>query len=154
MAGPVDSIVSALAPGVALTSAIFYANGLATRFGQISVRVRDLNREARSLAPGPSPRYESIRWQVQLLTRRARILQRAIISAYLALLALILTTVLLLVTSYLGLERALFLPFGTFSVGLALLAVAMVISLTELSLSSRTLVEDVRSTFESAAPRA
>lgn len=142
---PTESIVNALAPGVALTSGIFYASGLQTRFSQISQRVRDLNKEARASSAGE--RLESVRWQVTLLTKRAHVVQRAILVQYAALLSFISTILILLLGGYFGATWLLYVGFATFSVGLIAMASAFVLSTTELSLSNKTLVEDVRTSF-------
>lgn len=142
---PTESIVNALAPGVALTSGIFYASGLQARFSQISQRVRDLNKEARGLSAGT--RLESVRWQVELLTKRAHVVQRAILVQYAALLSFISTILILLLGGYFGAAWLLYVGFATFSAGLIAMASAFVLSTTELTLSNRTLVEDVRTSF-------
>ncbi len=144
-AGALDAIVTALAPAAGLTSGIFLANGLAVRFGQISSRVRELNREARTLTDGD--RLASVRRQVDLLVRRAHLVQRSILVAFAGLFALILTILALLLDSFFELRTPPALAFGAFSVGLLLFGAALVISFTELSLSTRTLNEDVRTSF-------
>jgi len=146
-----ESIVNALAPGVALTSGIFYASSLQVRFSQVSSRVRDLNREARTLSAGE--RLESVRWQVELLTKRAHVVQRAILLQYAALISFISTMLILLVAGYANASWLVIAGFVTFTAGLAAMTSAFVLSTTELSLAAKTLVEDVRTSFPDGGPR-
>jgi hypothetical protein len=143
-------IVGALAPGVALTSGIFYSNGLHNRLNVLTTRVRDLNREARGTgAAAPNlPRLASIRRQVQLLLARVVLIQRAILLSYVGLLLFIVTTVLLLSVGifepHMDLSPVADAVFGG---GLLALACAMVFTVLEMDLSNRTLADDTSSSF-------
>lgn len=143
----VDAIVHSLAPGIALTSGIFFANGLQTRYSLVTTRVRALNAEARALKPDEAARRKSLRWQVALLTRRTRVTHKAILTAYAGLLAYTATIVLLLASTFLALPYLTLLTYLLFGTGLACVGFAMLLSLSELRLSHDTLVEDVRSSF-------
>lgn len=136
-----DAILHALAPGIALNSAIFYNSSLQNRFLYITLRARELNREARELADGQEPeRLASIHRQVTAMTGRARRVRRAVVVVYTSLCSFILTILLLL----LGLELPAVLIFG---LGFACLATATLISMGEMALSQRTLDEDISSSY-------
>lgn len=143
-------IVAALAPGVALTSGIFYSNGLHARLNILTTRVRDLNREARAL--GADVQHErrmgSIRRQVQLLLRRVGLIQRAVLLSYVGLVLFICTIVLLLTLGVLE-PRTDLSPVvdALFGGGLVALAAAMVLTILEMDLSNRTLEEDMSTSF-------
>lgn len=148
---PID-IAQAVAPGVALTSGIIYYNSLQSRLNVVTSRVRDLNREARAIQVKTTPerlRLESVRWQVDSLTHRAHLLQKAVIAVYFGILGFILSIGELLVMGVYDAERDFIrLANITFGVGLLGILVGMCMSLFEMYFSNRTLVEDVRSTFD------
>jgi hypothetical protein len=147
-----SDITSALAPGIALTSVIFYNTSLQNRFVYISSRIRDLNREARDLAergtPRAAARLRSVREQVTLFTQRSLAIRQCILIVYGAFFCFILTILMLLIShgkadSFLG-----FLPLTIFGLGLCALACAIVISIREMSLSHQTLLKDIAGSFE------
>lgn len=147
-----SDIASALAPGIALTSVIFYNTSLQNRFTYISSRIRDLNREARDLAergtPRAAARLRSVHAQVALFTRRSLAIRRCILIVYGGFFCFIVTILMLLVSrgkadSFLG-----FLPLTAFALGLLALACAVLISIREMSLSHRTLLLDIADSFE------
>ncbi len=149
-----EAITSSLAPGIALTAVIFYNSSLQNRFIYITGRMRDVNREARQLAAssdaGARARLESLRAQVTLMARRTRILRRAILTVYVALISMVVTILellLLVVVHPPGLEG---LALGTFAFALTAMATAAATSWTENFLSQRTILEDVRSSFPDA----
>ncbi|MDB5096382.1 MAG: hypothetical protein JWM80_803 [Cyanobacteria bacterium RYN_339] len=145
-----DAILHALAPGIALNSAIFYNSSLQNRFLYITARARDLNREARDLAKAEGDvtvRLASIRTQVDAMTKRARAVRRAVVIVYCALSSFILTILALLlqaVTRVPGGELAALLLFAA---GFVALATATLVSMGEMALSQRTLDEDIRSSY-------
>lgn len=143
-------ITGSLAPGVALTSVIFYNTSLQNRFLYIATRVRELNREAREIAraeSGDAERFESLKMQVRLLTRRARLIRRAVVTVYVSLLCFILTIMGLMAVSFYDFEAWGLLPAITFVLGFIALAVAVLISTLEMTLGSASILEDVRSSF-------
>lgn len=144
-----EAIGAALAPGIALNSVIFYNTSLQNRFTYIAARIRDLNREARELrkegASEDDERLRSVKWQVDLMSRRSRTVQRAILIAYSSLAALVITIIGLLVAVVTGLRLLYLAPLITFGLGLGALAVAVYESWSESRLSSLTLLEDIRS---------
>ncbi|MFN7142447.1 MAG: DUF2721 domain-containing protein [Myxococcota bacterium] len=151
MASLSEAITSSLAPGIALTAVIFYNSSLQNRFIYITGRMREVNREARALrAAGDAasaPRVASLWRQVSLMARRTRILRRAILTVYVALISVVLTILevfLAVVVHPPGLET---LALGTFAFALCAMATAAGISWTENFLSMRTIVEDVESSF-------
>jgi hypothetical protein len=141
-------IVGALAPGVALTSGIFYANGLHVRLNVLTARVRDLNREARLLGADELQRRASIRRQVDLFLRRVRIVQRAVVASYVGLVLYIGTILLLLAVGIVepGVDLAP-VADALFGAGLLAVACAIVLSIVEMDLSNRTLAEDIATSF-------
>jgi hypothetical protein len=78
------TIASALAPGVALTSAVIYWANLQSRMDSLALRVRGLNRELREDVQG-SPRALSIQRQVAMLTKRSRVLHVGVVLSVMAL---------------------------------------------------------------------
>lgn len=155
MAPITDLILQSLAPGVALTSVIFYSTGLQNRFLYVASRARDLNKEARQLVTEGAERHHdrlaSLRWQVEALTKRAEIVRRTILISYGALFCFILTILQLLIAGILP-DRVpaaapTALPALTFGLGFVALGVATLHSSAEMLLSVRTLHEDVRTSF-------
>lgn len=156
----IEPITQALAPGVALTSVIFYNTSLQNRFIYITGRIRELNREARGLLavpaesrdPASRARLRSVRWQVNLMNRRALIVRRTILIVYCAFLCLC-TTILLLLLASLGEHGDHFwgrvLSLSSFGGALCLLVAASIHSTIEMYLSHRTLREDIRNSFAS-----
>ena len=152
MAPITDLILQSLAPGVALTSVIFYVTGLQNRFLYIASRARDLNKEARDLgradAEAHRERLGSLSAQVEALLQRSVVIRRTILISYGAFFCFILTIMQLLVAGAApGLLPVTVLPAFTFGLGFLALAIATVHSSAEMLLSMRTLHEDVRSSF-------
>lgn len=146
MKASIQDITRALAPGIALTSIIFYNTSLQNRFTYISSRIRDLNREARELrdTDKDADRLRSVRWQVDLFTRRSLLMRRAILVLYFGFFCFILTILALLALGDDG-DRAL--PLVPFTLGFCALALATLMSQREMYLSHRTLLEDTRSSW-------
>ncbi len=144
-------IAQALAPGIALTSVIFYNTGLQGRFLYITGRTRELNREARELMARDDERSRariaSIHWQVTFMARRAESIRRTILIVYLGFFCFILTILQLLLQELLPLPRFVAVPIVSFALGFVAMAIATISTTRELYLSQRTLQEDIRSTF-------
>lgn len=157
-----ELIVQALAPGVALTSVIFYATGLQNRFLYIASRARELNKEARELDPQiNAPRMGSLRRQVEALTRRLEVVRQTILVCYGSLGMFIVSILLLLAEGALtpsgpdGAGNAMnALATLAFGLGFVGLGIATVLSSAEMLLSMRTLRDDVRSSFGEAVGNA
>jgi Protein of unknown function (DUF2721) len=159
-------ISTAVAPGVALTSSIFFTSGLQARFTTITGRVRELNREARGLnaqrTPVASPgeeratteRLPSIRRQVERLLVRVALVHRAILLAYLGTLAFAVTMLVLLVEGIFSLSIGGPVSVLFFAVGLGTMVVAVATSVREVSLARTTVEEDTRSSFVEPIPTA
>ena len=155
---PTDTswIAQALAPGVALTSIIFYNTSLQNRFVYITGRVRELNREARGLRQ-ESPernaeRIRSLRWQVTVMTRRALLIRRAILTLYAGFLSFVLTILFLAaaaLTQAGGFRAASLVSFASGFVGLI---GAALLSIVEMYLGQSTVLEDIRTSYASEAP--
>jgi hypothetical protein len=152
MAALTDLIITALSPGVALTSVIFYNTSLQNRFIYITGRTRELNKEARQLrAEGHAKRekrLKSIEWQVGLLLRRSRIIRRSVLIVYVALLSFIVTILQILALGFFQTHGLELLPVGTFSFGFLMLAVSTVYSGMEMALAQSSIVEDTRNSLE------
>ena len=101
------TIASALAPGVALTSAVIYWANLQSRMDSLALRVRGLNRELREDFQG-SPRALSIERQVAMLTKRSRVLHVGVVLSVMALIC------------FLGASAILFIALARFHLGGAL----------------------------------
>ena len=138
-----SSIASALAPGVALTSAVIYWANMQGRLDALAGKVRTLNAELRGHTRG-TPRAVSVQRQVAALTRRSRVLHA---SAVLSVIALV---------GFLGSSAVLFIALAQFQrggafatvlfmLGLVAFGASLLTTLWEMLWSYRTLEEDVRS---------
>lgn len=150
----ISAITSALAPGVALTSAVIYWANLQSRLDTIAGRVRGLNSELRTEVSG-SRRAASVQRQVQLLLRRSHVLHTGVVLSIVALLG------------FLGSSAMLFIAVGPvvfhggnaaatalFMVGLAGFGASLLSSLWEMLWARRSLAEDVISSLpRERAPR-
>jgi hypothetical protein len=147
-----QAITSSLAPGIALSAVIFYNTSLQTRFIALTGRMRELNREARSLRGDPTAheRLDSLRRQVTLMARRTRLLRRAILTIYAAFICLVLTILELLLLVIVDPPGLAALAMFTYGAGVVAMAVAAGVSWSENFLSQRTILEDVRSSFPDA----
>lgn len=150
-----NAIMQALAPGVALTSMIFYYGNLQSRMVFTVETIRALNREARELqSPGATideTRANSIRWQVGFLSRRFRNIHHAMLLVYCGFGSLIVTIVALLMMRVLQAPALSAFALITFTLGLALMGAATVISSRELRLARKTIIEDIESSHKWAA---
>jgi hypothetical protein len=138
-----STIASALAPGVALTSAVIYWANLQSRLDNIAIRVRGLNSELRGETQG-SLRADSIQRQVSMLSRRSRVLHVGVVLSVVAL------------VGFLGSSAVLFIALAHFHVGsifatlLFMLALgsfgaSLFTTLWEMLSAYRSLEEDIRS---------
>jgi hypothetical protein len=152
MAVLTDLIVTSLAPGVALTSVIFYNTSLQNRFVYITGRTRELNKEARTLRregrARNAARLTSIEWQVKLLMRRSRIIRHSVLITYVALISFIMTILLLLAIGMLRANDLAIVPTCTFALGFIMLAASATYSGWEMALGQSSIVEDARSSLE------
>jgi len=138
-----SAITSALAPGVALTSAVIYWANLQSRLDTIAARVRVLNSELRTETEG-SRRAVSVQRQIALLFTRSRVLHVGVVLSIVAL------------VGFLGASAMLFIAVQPveadskgatrlFMVGLAGFGASLFFSLWEMLWARRSLDEDVRS---------
>jgi hypothetical protein len=138
-----STIASALAPGVALTSAVIYWANLQSRMDSLAGRVRALNAELRGESKG-SVRALSVQRQVAMLSKRSRVLHLGVVLSVLALIG------------FLGASAVLFIALARFHVGgtlaTALFMLGLVafgssalITLWEMLWAFRSLEEDVQS---------
>jgi hypothetical protein len=147
----IDTIPRSLAPGIALTSVIFYNTSLQHRFTYITGRVRELNREARELGAEHPERHAarlvSIRRQVDMLSRRSLKIRQSVLTVYVSFMCFIVCILSLLTLRVADLAHADVVPIVPFAGGFVALAFAAVRSFSEMSLSHQTVLEDVRSSF-------
>ena len=138
-----STIASALAPGVALTSAVIYWANLQGRMDTIATRVRSLNSELRGAVKG-SVRAVSVQRQVQMLTRRSRMLHAGVVLSVLALVGFLGSSAVLFIA--LGrLQVGAALATGLFMLGLGAFGASLLSTLWEMLWAFRSLEEDVRS---------
>jgi hypothetical protein len=129
----------AVAPGVALTSAVIYWANLQGRLDQISMRVRTLNAELRASAAA-SARTRSVQKQVGMLRGRLHVLHVGVLFSVMTLLA------------FLGSSGVLFYARGherlaglLFMGGMLTFGLALATTLWEMLWARRSLEEDVES---------
>lgn len=149
-------IMQALAPGVALTSMIFYYGNLQQRLFFTVSTIRRLNEEARQLrAEGgrQKGRMESIRRQVEMLIRRLRDIRHAVLFVYVGFFSQILTILCLLGFGFFDEGRFDLVPLLSFGVGFLCMAIATLISSRELALAQKTILDDVDSSYASETLR-
>jgi len=133
------SMSSALAPGVALTSAVIYWANLQNRLGAVSIRVRALNTELRGSVTG-GERVASIERQIGMLLGRTRVLHVGVVLAVLTLVAFLgASEVLFIVRTHEGIAQYLFM------LGLVTFGLSLVMTLWEMLWARRSLEEDVAS---------
>ena len=145
-----STIASALAPGVALTSAVIYWANLQSRLDTIAGRVRGLNAELRTLANG-CPRALSVERQVQMLFHRSRILHTGVVLSVIALIGFLgASATLLMVLARVKLGEQL--ASALFTMGLLAFGISLLPTLWEMLSAHRSLEEDVRSSGPIVAP--
>ncbi len=153
-----EYIARSLAPGIGLTSVMFYSAQLQNRMMYITGRIRDLDKEAREWqgktmeagsdeAGRRDERMASIRTQVTTLLKRAHMIRRTVLTVYLALTFFILTILGLLLLAVLEVRTVDVVPVSTFAAGFTAMAVAAAQSMAEMYLSLRTIREDVRTSL-------
>jgi hypothetical protein len=136
------SIASALAPGVALTSAVIYWANLQGRLDTISGRVRGLNAELRGSVVDGSPRALSIDRQVSMLSRRLRVLHVGVVLSVVTLVAFLGASAVLFVAPPTISTRET-LAAALFMLGLATFGGSLMTTLWEMLWSRRSLDEDI-----------
>ena len=138
-----QAFTSALAPGVALTSAVIYWASLQSRLDSIATRVRTLDAELRASA-GRTPRVESVERQVALLLRRSRVLHLGVVLSVVALIGFLGSSAVLFVAPV-PVRVASALVKSLFIIGLLAFGTALLSALWEMLWARRSLEEDVRS---------
>ena len=140
MADP--SIASALAPGVALTSAVIYWANLQGRLDTISGRVRGLNAELRGGIVEGSARAGSIERQVNMLSRRLRVLHGGVVLSVVTLMAFLCSSAVLFVAPATFTARDT-LAETLFMLGLGTFGGSLMTTLWEMLWSRRSIDEDI-----------
>jgi len=134
-----STIASALAPGVALTSAVIYWANLQSRLDSIATRVRGLNAELRGTDKG-APRAASLERQVQMLSRRSRVLHVGVVLSVVAL------------EGFLGSSAVLFIALGRIPVdrvAKALATALFMLGLASFGVSLLSTLWEMRSAYRS-----
>ncbi len=150
--GAQEVIARALAPGVAVTALVLYNTSLQNRFIYITARLREIDREARQLiAEGTAlhaARLASLRRQATIMTKRSRMLRRAVLFVY-GCFGSFVATIVCLAGSLIwpSLDGAAVLFFVG---GFGILGGAGLLSASEMYQALLTMDEDVRSSFASA----
>lgn len=138
-----SAIVSALAPGVALTSAAIYWANLQGRLDSLATRVRALNSELRREHKG-SPRALSVQRQVAMLTARSRVLHIGVVLSVLSLMGFLGSSAMLFVAARTTPVVSI-VAIVLFLLALVSMWISMVSTLWEMLWARRSLEEDVSS---------
>ncbi len=138
-----SAIVSALAPGVALTSAAIYWANLQGRLDGLATRVRSLNAELRHETLG-SPRAISVERQVAMLSARSRVLHIGVVLSVVALVGFLGSSAMLFVAAR-ATPTATMVAVGLFLTALLALGGSFLTTLWEMLWAQRSLAEDIRS---------
>lgn len=138
-----STIASALAPGVALTSAVIYWANMQGRLDALASKVRTLNSELRTETKG-SPRAESVQRQVAALSKRLRVLHMGTVMSVIALVGFLGASAVLFIAMA-QFQRGGALATGLFMLGLLSFGASLLTALWEMLWAYRTLEEDVRS---------
>jgi hypothetical protein len=139
-----SSIASALAPGVALTSAVIYWANVQSRLDTLSGRVRALNNELRTLVAG-TPRAGSIDRQVAMLSRRSRVLHVGVVLSVIALLGFLGSSAVLFFSIGRHVEVGRTLAIVLFMLALGAFGGSLLSTLWEMLWAYRSLEEDILS---------
>lgn len=134
-----SSMTLAVAPGVALTSAVIYWANLTGRLDTISSRVRALNAELRA-SPSANARTRSVEKQVLMLRGRSRVLHVGVVFSVTTLVAFLISSAVLFFTK--GHEKA---AAVCFMVGLMTFGCSLAMALWEMLWSRLSLEEDIES---------
>lgn len=144
LAPETSSIASALAPGVALTSAVIYWANVQSRLDNLAGRVRALNSELRGLT-GAIPRAASIERQVLMLSRRSRVLHVGVVLSVVALLGFLGSSAVLFISVGRHIEVGRTLAIVLFMLALAAFGASLMSTLWEMLWAFRSLEEDISS---------
>ena len=149
-----SAIVSALAPGVALTSAAIYWANLQGRLDGLATRVRSLNAEMRRETRG-SVRALSIERQVAMLSERSHVLHIGVVLSVVALLGFLGSSAMLFVAARTTLVPTI-VAVSLFLLALVAMGGSMATTLWEMLWARRSLDEDISSSRprDPAAPTA
>ena len=142
-------IGTAVTPAVMVSACGILATGLDNQIGRMTARTREMLREWRSLPEGHS-RRAMLRQEVAILDRRHVLLARALMLAYAALLAFVLTSLLYLMQGHLSIPSGA--PVVAFSLGVALLGGIAVFALASLRLGRRAILLEEHELFNEQDP--
>ncbi len=133
-------ITSAVAPIVMVSAAGLLSMGVQAKNLHLADRLRALLSEYRTLTPESAhqTRRDQIVAQLALFKKRICLSQRALECIYLAMVAFVVTSLLLAATPWIGGEVTPALTGGVFVVGVGLLLVALVLEFWEMHLGLRT----------------
>jgi hypothetical protein len=141
-----SSMTLAVAPGVALTSAVIYWANLQGRLDTVSMRVRTLNSELRA-TPAANARTRSVEKQVEMLRGRSHVLHAGVMFAVMTLVTFLVSSAVLFFTEGYAKMAATVFMFGLLTFGLSL-----AMTLWEMLWARRSLDEDIESSRMSNKP--
>ena len=142
-----QSIAAAVTPAVMVSACGLLALGLDNQAARMTTRLRDLAKEFRTLAPG-APRRAAIRGEVMVLKERHGFYTRALLSNYVALLSFVLTSTASLLQALLGFSATA--PLALFGVGVVLLAMMAIFTLSAVRLSRKAIELEERDVLSDA----
>ncbi len=133
-------ISSAIVPVVMVSAAGLLSMGVQTKNLHLADRVRTLMAEYRLLIADPThlTRCEEIETQLAFFRQRISISQRALEAVYLAMVAFVVTSLLLAATPWIGARVTTPLAGAVFLLGVVLLLVTLVLEFWEMRLGMRT----------------
>jgi hypothetical protein len=132
-----------VAPAVMISACGLLLLGLTNKLGRIVDRIRDLNAEDRTVAPGTDPvRHQSIHNQIDQLVRRADLLKRSSGLLYLGVIFFVVTSLCIGLSNLTIVFKYLMLMI--FVAGLVLVGWAGVLAYWEMHISHQVVVEEVR----------
>lgn len=142
MGTPTDPlIVVAVTPAVMLSACALAALGLDNQAARMTMRLRELAHEFRSL-PEEAPRRRTIREEVDILSRRHAHYTRSLLCTYGSLLAFVVTSLTALAAGYTGWSDVV--PLVFFTSGVLMLIAAVTFTLLAVRMSREAVVLEER----------
>lgn len=140
---PLSFISSALAPAVALSACAILVSNAQTQYSGLVDRLRDLNAERRRTQAEPAPtdaqavRLRSLELQIPTLFRRAAALRTAMVLLFVAMMAILATSFMIVSTATFRWEFFSLAAKWCFFAGLVAVFAALVALLIEVSITFR-----------------
>lgn len=146
----IQFISGMLAPAIMLSSCGLILLGLQNKYSNIINRIRELHEEWRhlsmqeSLDPQQGRRMKSLTAQIENLLARAKLVRNGILSLYLAVIAFVLTS-LLIAPAYFGYFGLITVSITFFVAGIGLVLAGVVYAALEVSNSYKVVKYEVES---------